>query len=188
LNKLAKGLLISGGLIVAVIVIFVIIFWVEMSPKKAEEEKVKTQAEEFLNSNYDGEYEIYDVLYDNMGNFNYFEYAAKVRDKSTGEEFLVYYNDGLQKMEDSREADKRYNKIENNVKPKVKKFIDENISKENETSVSYEPKRDVLVNIRLLENQKENQEKDYNLIIEYLKDELGYPNADVNLIYEKEIN
>ena len=78
-----------------------------MSPNKSEEEKVKMQAEEFLNSNYDGEYEIYDVLYDNMGNFNYFKYAAKVRDKSTEEDFLVYYNDELQEMEDSREADKR---------------------------------------------------------------------------------
>ena len=159
-----------------------------MSPNKSEEEKVKMQAEEFLNSNYDGEYEIYDVLYDNMGNFNYFKYAAKVRDKSTEEDFLVYYNDDLQEMEDSREADKRYNEIKNNVEPKVKKFIDENISKENVTSVHYARKHDVLVNIRLLENQKENQEKDYNLIIEYLKDELEYPNADVNLLYEQEIN
>ena len=158
-----------------------------MSPNKVEEEKVKTQAEEFLNSNYDGEYEIYDVLYDNMGNFN-FEYAAKVRNKSTGEEFLIYYNDELQTMEDSREADKRYNEIENNVKPKVKKFINENISEENETSVSYEPKNDVMVNVRLLENQKGDQEKDYHLIVEYLKEELGYPNADVNIIYVNEMN
>ncbi|GKV63910.1 MULTISPECIES: hypothetical protein [unclassified Sporosarcina] len=188
MNKVVKGLLILGSLVLAVILIFVIIFWIEMSPNKSEEEKVKMQAEEFLNSNYDGEYEIYDVLYDNMENFNYFKYAAKVRDKSNGEDFLVYYNDELQKMEDSREADKRYNEIKNNVEPKVKKFIDENINKENVTSVHYLPKRDVLVNIRLLEDQKENQEKYYNLITEYLKDELGYPNADVNLIYEQEIN
>ena len=68
-----------------------------MSPNKSEEEKVKMQAEEFLNSNYDGEYEIYDVLYDNMGNFNYLKYAAMVRDKSTEGDFLIYYNDELQK-------------------------------------------------------------------------------------------
>ena len=83
---------------------------------------------------------------------------------------------------------KEYNEIKNNVEPKVKKFIDENISKENVTSVHYSPNHDVLVNIRLLENKKENQEKDYNLIIEYLKDQLEYPNADVNLLYEQEIN
>ena len=159
-----------------------------MSPNKPEKEKVKMQAEEFLNSNYDGEYEIYDVLYDNMRNFNYFEYAAKVRDKSTGEVFLVYYNDELQEMEDSREADKKYNEIENNVKPKVKKFIDENISKENVSSVHYEPKNDAMVNVRLLEDRKKNQEKDYNLIVDYVKDELGYSNADVNVIYVKELN
>ena len=159
-----------------------------MSPNKSEEEKVKIQAEEFLNANYDGEYEIYDVLYDNMGNFNYFKYAAKVRDKSTGEDFLIYYNDGLQEMEDSREADKRYNEIKNNVEPKVKGFIDENISKENVTSVHYEPKSDVMVNVRLLEGRENNQRKDYSLIVDYVKDELGYSNADVNLIYVTEIN
>ena len=186
LNKLAKGLMIFGGLVVGVILIFVIIFWIEMSPSKSEEEIVKIQAREFLNSNYDGEYEIYDVLYDNMGNFNYFEYAAQVRDQSTGEDFLVYYNDALQKMEDSREVDKKFNKIENDVKPKVKKFIDEDISSKNITSVHYVPKSDVMVNVRLLEDRKKEYEKDFKLIVDYVKDELGYSNADVNLIYVKE--
>ena len=90
-------------------------------------------------------------------------------------------------MEDSREVDKKLNEIENNVKPKVKKFIDEDISSENVSSVHYVPKSDVMVNVRLLEDRKKDHEKDYKLIVDYVKDELGYSNADVNLIYVKEI-
>ena len=36
-----------------------------------------------------------------MGNFDQFEYAAKVRDLDTGDEFWVYYNDQTKKMEES---------------------------------------------------------------------------------------
>lgn len=73
-----------------------------MTPDKSEEKKVIEQTEEYLEIEYpDVDYENYDVLYDNMGNFDQFEYAAKVRDLDSGEEFLVYYNDNSKQMEDS---------------------------------------------------------------------------------------
>ncbi len=49
----------------------------------------------------ESEFEIYDVLYDNMGNYTLFDYAAKVRNLNTGEEFLVYYNEQAGQMEDT---------------------------------------------------------------------------------------
>jgi len=59
-----------------------------------------------LEVHYDsGDYEIYDVLYDNMGNYTMFDYAAKVRDVNTSEEFLVYYNEQADQMEDSLRYD-----------------------------------------------------------------------------------
>ncbi|MUK90638.1 hypothetical protein GMD78_19975 [Ornithinibacillus sp. L9] len=77
-----------------------------MTPKKAEEEKVIEQAEEYLEGNYEiNQYEIYDVLYDNMGNYGAFEYAAKVRELNSGKDFLVYYNEQTNQMEDSLNYD-----------------------------------------------------------------------------------
>ncbi|WP_066224251.1 hypothetical protein [Metabacillus fastidiosus] len=102
LNKIIKILLAAVGVIILGITIFVLIFWLEMRPDKSEMEKVTKQAEEYLEKNYkDGNYEIYDVLYDNMGNYSKFEYAAKVRKIDSNVEFLIYYNAETDTMEDS---------------------------------------------------------------------------------------
>ncbi|WP_169823974.1 hypothetical protein [Bacillus marinisedimentorum] len=90
------------GVVLAGIAVLVILFSIEMTPDEDEEEKVIARAEEYLETNDEhANYEIYDVLYDNMGNYGKFEYAAKVRDVNSGVEFLVFYNDDTGKMEDS---------------------------------------------------------------------------------------
>lgn len=90
------------GVSLALISFLLFIFFTDMNPSKSEENKVIAQAEEYLETEYpDGNYEIYDVLYDNMGNYYYFEYAAKVRNLDNGDDFLVYYNDQSKQMEDS---------------------------------------------------------------------------------------
>lgn len=90
------------GVIIAVISLFLLVFIDDMTPDKFEERVIIEQAEEYLEEHYDTEeYEIYDVLYDNMGNYTLFDYAAKVRNSTTGEEFLIYYNKQANQMEDS---------------------------------------------------------------------------------------
>lgn len=97
-----KALLAIIGVIIAAVILLVLVIIVDLSPEKSEERAVVEQAEEYLEKNYNNEdYEIYDVLYDNMGNFTLFDYAAKVRNLNTGEEFLVYYNKKADQMEDS---------------------------------------------------------------------------------------
>ena len=109
------------GVILIGIGIIVVVFLLEMKPDKDKEEEVRIQAEQYLEDNFNDNFEIYDTLYDNMGNFG-FEYAAKVRDKKTNTDFLVYYDDEKKQMVDTYIADK----WERDLKSEIGPFIIEN--------------------------------------------------------------
>lgn len=101
-----KGIIITASIVLALISLLLFSFLYGMVPKQSEEKKVIAQAEEYLEEKYSDEnFEIYDVLYDNMGNHSHFDYAAKVRNKVTGEDFLVYYHSTYRQMVDTRESD-----------------------------------------------------------------------------------
>ena len=108
------------GVILIGIGIIVAVFLLEMKPDKDKEEEVRIQAEQYLEDNFNDNFEIYDTLYDNMGNFG-FEYAAKVRDKKTNIEFLAYYDDETKQMVDTYIADK----WEKDLKSEIRPFIEE---------------------------------------------------------------
>ena len=59
-----------------------------------------------------------------MGNFE-FEYAAKVRDKKTNTEFLVYYDDETEQMMDTYIADKWAKDLESEIRPFIKENFEE---------------------------------------------------------------
>ena len=59
-----------------------------------------------------------------MGNFG-FEYAAKVRDKKTNTEFLVYYDDETEQMVDTYIADKWADDLETEIRPFIKENFGE---------------------------------------------------------------
>ncbi|WP_456278952.1 hypothetical protein [Bacillus sp. AK128] len=121
MNKYLKITLGVLGVILLGIGILVISFVIEMKPDHDEEEKVKAQAEQYLEDAFTDQFEVYDTVYDNMGNFE-FEYAAKVRDHKTNTTFLVYYDDETQQMVDTYNADKWRDDIETELRP----FIIEN--------------------------------------------------------------
>ena len=140
LNKFLKITLSILGVILLGIGLLVVIFVLEMKPDKDEEEKIKIQAGQYLKDNFNDNFEIYDTLYDNMGNFG-FEYAAKVRDKKTNTQFLVYYDDETKQMVDTYIADKWADDLEAEIRPFIKEnfgettdffvfFINENIGQE----------------------------------------------------------
>lgn len=101
-----KGILITIGILLALMSLLLFLFLYGMTPSKSESKKVIAQAEEYLEEKYPNEdFEIYDVLYDNMGNYPEFDYAAKVRNETTGEEFLVYYYEQYEQMVDTQGLD-----------------------------------------------------------------------------------
>ena len=119
--KIALGVL---GVILLGIGLLVIVFLLEMKPDKDEEEKIKLHAEKYLEDKFNDNFEIYDTLYDNMGNFE-FEYAAKVKDKKNNITFLVYYDDETQQMVDTYIADKWANDLKKEIRPFIKESFGE---------------------------------------------------------------
>ncbi|UOQ44888.1 hypothetical protein MUN89_02735 [Halobacillus salinarum] len=99
MKKALKWMFIVLGCVIGVIGFFVIAFIVGMTPDKDEEAKVTAKAEEYLKAEYSDQMEIYDTLYDNMGNFG-FEYAAKAANYYNHVSFLVYEDSETGKMVD----------------------------------------------------------------------------------------
>lgn len=85
-----------------------------MKPDKGKEEEVRAQAEQYLGKNFNEDFEIYDTLFDNMGNFE-FEYAAKVRNKVNQTEFLVYMDNETNEMVDTYIADNWADELEGEI-------------------------------------------------------------------------
>lgn len=67
--------------VILLIIILVVSFILSMKPEKDEVDRIKEQATEYIANNFGDEVVVYDTLYDNMGNFNYFDYDAKAENK-----------------------------------------------------------------------------------------------------------
>lgn len=132
-NKILKVTLIIFGVIILGIAILIFSFVQAMKPDKEEEEKVILQAEEYLEDKFNDDFEIYDALYDNMGNFN-FEYAAMARDKRSHTQFFVYYDEETKQMVDTYTADKWADDLESEIRP----YIKENFGETTEIYVYYD--------------------------------------------------
>ncbi|WP_318503109.1 hypothetical protein [Bacillus sp. T3] len=198
MNKLLKITLGVFGVIILGIGLLVVAFVLEMKPDKDEEEKIKIQAEQYLEDKFNNNFEIYDTLYDNMGNFE-FEYAAKVRDKKTNTQFLVYYDDEAEQMVDTYIADKWTDELETEIRPFIKEtfgkttdfhvfFINEKIGQE----LGIDPGNprsykefDVAPTIRIVVPRKRNDEdeKILNEFISFLKSEAKLQRGSVIMEY-----
>lgn len=97
-KKILLTLLIVFLIILAGVVILMFLFIQSMKADPDEEKKVRNQAEQYLEKNFDDRTEIYDVLFDKMGNSGYFEYATKVKREKYGTQFLVFFNDETGEM------------------------------------------------------------------------------------------
>ncbi|MFY0802641.1 hypothetical protein [Peribacillus frigoritolerans] len=132
-KKILLTLLGVFSIILVGVVILLFSFTQSMKADPDEEKKIRDQAERYLEENFDQGTEIYDVLYDNMGNRGCFEYAAKVKHEKYGTQFLVYFNDETGEMEDTFLSDKWQDDAEKEIRPYVEKELgDVLISKEME--------------------------------------------------------
>jgi hypothetical protein len=205
LNKYIKITFGILGVILLGIGILVVAFILEMKPDKNKEEEVRIQAEQYLEDNFNDNFEIYETLYDNMGNFE-FEYAAKVRDKKTNTEFLVYYDDETKQMMDTYIADKWANDLESEIRPFIKEnkenfaettdffvsFTNDNIGQElgidplnpkSYTEFDVAP----IIRITVPRKKSEDDEKILNEFIAFLKseDKLQHGSFAMSYIDEK---
>ncbi|KKK39097.1 hypothetical protein WQ57_04750 [Mesobacillus campisalis] len=196
MNKYLKLIL---GFLAAILVgigLLVAVFIFEMKPDKDEEEKIKIQAEQYVKEKFNDDFEIYDVLYDNMGNFE-FEYAVKVRDKKTHTQFLIYYDDETNQMVDTYRADKWADDLETEIRPFIKEtfgeptdlfvfFTNENIefNKDSINPGSYkESKATATIRISISRKRSDEDDKNLNEVISFLKTEVKLKTGSVMIEY-----
>lgn len=130
LKKVLVGLLVLVGLVVIAIVILAFSFVQGMKGDSEEEKKVRQQAEQYVREHFEaGTTSIYDVLYDNMGNFH-FEYAAKVQHETYGTNFLVYLDEDTGQMVDTFIEEKWRNDAEKAIQPYINEKLGESLTSE----------------------------------------------------------
>lgn len=188
LNKYLKTAFIAIGLLLAGAAVLVMTFIIEMTPDKDEEEKVIAQAEEYLQSNFkDGHYEIYDTLYDNMGNYGYFDYAALVRNKDNNQTFKVYFNKETEKMEDSLTVEKQDYYINNEIKPALVPYIQEKFGDTAESSIHYSISEEKpAITVRLSKAKEDRDKELFSNLVTYIKEELNLEHAHISMFYTDE--
>ncbi|WLR46445.1 hypothetical protein LC065_12750 [Halobacillus litoralis] len=113
-----KAILWIIGSIGTVVIAIVFLFIYEMTPDASKETKAEAMGEEYIQKHFEGKAEVYDVLYDNMGNHE-FDYAAKVTHKSTGVDFLIYQARDSGKVKDTYAKSFYENQIEKDLQPFV---------------------------------------------------------------------
>jgi hypothetical protein len=191
-NKIIKRILIGIGVVIAVIISCLIYFVVGSLSDKDEEELVKKQAAQYLKTNpdYKGrDFEIYGTVYDNMGNFGVIEYAAKVRDKDTGEEFMVYNNENTDKMQDTKTVENTERLVEKEIGPKIISYVEEKFGKITNASVGYSTDTDQTIVMFLLPRDKEQQDKErFNELVTFIQKEVGLQHTSVTMGFNEKDN
>lgn len=124
MRKTVKIILGILGVIFLGMVVLVISFNLSMKPDPDREEKIRQEAGRYLEANFDDDFELYDTLYDNMGNFE-FEYAAKVREIRSNTEFLVYPDAETEQLVDTYVSDKWSDELEEEMGPYVRQAFGE---------------------------------------------------------------
>lgn len=99
-------------------------------PNPFAEKKVKEQAAEYIDENFNNNFEVYGVMdnSDFSATMEYFEYAAQVRDKENGVEFLIYSDENTKKMNDTYVTSKWEMEIKKAVTPYVKERFKDAVS------------------------------------------------------------
>lgn len=198
MKRVAKGLV----LIISVVIIVVgaiFIFNQSLKPDEDKEEKVKVEAKKYLKTHFTDSTVIYDTLYDNMGNFP-FEYAAKVTNEKDQTNFLVYYNDEVNEMEDSYVSSKWESQLEKKVRPYVTQkfnpldelvvFYDAKVGKtyniNPDTATSYKDyNASPSITISIARKPKKEDAETFSEMVSFLKKEAELKHGTVTLNYVK---
>ncbi|PFR96784.1 hypothetical protein [Priestia megaterium] len=199
MKRVAKGLVLIISIVIIVVVGAIFIFNQSLKPDEDKEEKVKVEAKKYLKTHFTDSTVIYDTLYDNMGNFP-FEYAAKVTNEKDQTNFLVYYNDEVNEMEDSYVSSKWESQLEKKVRPYVTQkfepldelivFYDAQVGKtyniNPNISTSYKDyNTSPSITISIARKPKKEDAETFNKMVSFLKKEAELKHGTVTLNYVK---
>ena len=199
MKRVAKGLVLIISLVIIVVVGAIFIFNQSLKPDEDKEEKVKVEAKKYLKTHFTDSTVIYDTLYDNMGNFP-FEYAAKVTNEKDQTNFLVYYNDEVNEMEDSYISSKWESQLNKKVRPYIIQkfepldelivFYDAQVGKtyniNPDTATSYKDyNASPSITISIARKPKKEDAETFSEMVSFLKKEAELKHGTVTLNYVK---
>ncbi|MFB1083395.1 hypothetical protein [Jeotgalibacillus sp. JSM ZJ347] len=124
MKKIFISLGIAAGVFIAGAGILFFTFVQSMKADPGEERYIEEVADEYLRERIEADTEIYDVLYDNMGNFPEFEYAANVRHLGDGTEFLVYERQTTGEVTDNYVKERMEDQIVEDIQPLFEQSFD----------------------------------------------------------------
>ncbi len=186
------------AVITLIIGIMIFVFFQSMKPDKNEVAKIEKQAEQYIATTFTDKVVIFDTLYDNMGNFTHFEYAANVENKRDGTQFLVFFNKETNQMEDTYIADRWERELEIEIRP----YLESTLGTLDELWIFYPERTGIELNV---DPNQPSSYKDYDAkphvmifiprkaeagdkelfdgIVSYLKNEAGVKYGSVSLEY-----
>lgn len=193
MNKGLKGWSIFifsiGGILILLIIgaILLYFYFIEsLTPDEKEQEKVISQAQQYLQEEYpDMEYEISGTEYDNGGEYAEFNYAAVILNKETQDTFFVYENRHTKQIEDDIAFRELTTFIEQ-VEPKIYSYITKTFGEPKGLAFSPTSDNSFILNISLNMKKEDLNEEMLESIVDYLKYELNVEHASVNIKYDNE--
>jgi|GEM_PF-2193130 len=180
-----------GGIVILLLFGIIYLFFsfrASMIPDKKEEEKVMSQAEQYIQEKYPTmKYEISHVLYDSDDQYPDFEYAAMILNTETQKTFKVYENKITKQIEDDITIQEEAKFIEQ-LRPKVYSYITKTFGEPESISFTptYHTRGTPTLNILLNNKKEEINEEMFQTFIDYLQHELNVEHANVSFLYNNE--
>jgi hypothetical protein len=200
MNKITKISIGVFGILALGIGLFSFAFAQSMKADEAEVKKVKIQAQEYINNTFKDKTVIYGTLFDNMGNFSTFEYAARAENKKDHTQFLVYYNEETKQMEDTYIAEKWEKELENNIRP----YIEQKLGSLDEFWIEYDERTGItyhvnpnkpssykeydaapFIQISIPREPDKKDEEIFNEIVSFIQKDAGLKHGTVSMNYVK---
>ncbi|MBD3109942.1 hypothetical protein IEO70_16505 [Bacillus sp. AGMB 02131] len=135
LKKVLIGVLILLGVSALAIAIIAFSFAQAMKSDPDEEKRVKDAAEQYIIEHFADEVTAFDTLFDGMGNFDGFEYAAVARHEKSGTDFLIYHDDYTGQMTDTFIISKWEDEAEASIKPYVEERLGEALTRQDSAPI-----------------------------------------------------
>lgn len=180
-----------GGIVILLLFGIIYLFFsfrASMIPDKKEEEKVISQAEQYIQEKYPTmKYEISHVLFDSDDQYPDFEYAAMILNTETQKTFKVYENKNTKQIEDDITIQEEATFIEQ-LRPKVYSYITKTFGEPESISFTptYHRRGTPTLTIRLNNKKEEVNEEMFQSFINSLQHELNVEHANVSFLYNNE--
>ncbi|SNZ10626.1 hypothetical protein SAMN05421503_1813 [Terribacillus aidingensis] len=186
MNKGLKWLTyILGGIIVIFLLIAGAFKIIAILNEKEQEEAVRKTQEYLANSYPDLNYKIQNISSStDFKHYGYFEYGVTVKNMNSDEIFTVFYDEKMNRMEDSISLEKQEKHAERDITPKVEKYIKKRFGDTRYIDVSYDiAEGKPMIVITFNNHHEEITQTDFDLFIAYLKGTIGLEHANVNVYY-----